>query len=262
MISSDTRALFAEAARVHTRITETCYYTEDALHLFWSGLRTINLGELAGPSPELSRGYAGMGILAGILRLHKLAEAWLRRALELAESLEKPYDLAWVLARDAVYRITVCDWDRAEREIERALSIARRAGDQRQWEEGMSALLFAVAAQGRFGEVIPRGAEVHASASRRGDAQILFWAGQVQAWARVRTGQPAEAVALLRVHGLHKGLPRPGFFDRHREIMGRIASLPREVVRAAVFSALRARDWSMDGRRKRLPVTAPDVRVA
>ena len=72
----------------------------------------------------------------------------------------------------------------------------------------------------------------------------------------------AEAVALLRVHGLHKGLPRPGFFDRHREIMGRIASLPREVVRAAVFSALRARDWSMDGRRKRLPVTAPDVRVA
>jgi tetratricopeptide (TPR) repeat protein len=196
-ISSDTRALFAEAARVHTRITETCYYTEDALHLFWSGLRTINLGELAGPSPELSRGYAGMGILAGILRLHKLAEAWLRRALELAESLEKPYDLAWVLARDAVYRITVCDWDRAESEIERALSIARRAGDQRQWEEGMSALLFAVAAQGRFGEVIPRGAEVHASASRRGDAQILFWAGQVQAWARVRTGQPAEAVALL-----------------------------------------------------------------
>ena len=48
VISSDTRALFAEAARVHTRITETCYYTEDALHLFWSGLRTINLGELAG----------------------------------------------------------------------------------------------------------------------------------------------------------------------------------------------------------------------
>ncbi len=196
-ISSDARALFAEAARVHTRITETCYYTEDALHLFWSGLRTINLGELAGPSPELSRGYAGMGILAGILRLHKLAEAWLRRALELAESLEKPYDLAWVLARDAVYRITVCDWDRAEREIGRALSISRKAGDQRQWEEGMSALLFAVAAQGRFAEVIPQSVEVHASAERRGDAQILFWAGQVQAWAKVRTGHPGEAVSRL-----------------------------------------------------------------
>ncbi|MFO0756934.1 MAG: AAA family ATPase [Byssovorax sp.] len=196
-VSSDARTIAAEAARVHTRITETCYYTEDALHLFWSGFRTINLGELSGPSPELSRGYAGMGILAGIMRIPALAEAWLRRALELAERLDKPYDLAWVLARDAVYRITVCDWTRAETELDRALSITRKAGDQRQWEEGMSVLLFALGAQGRFAELFPAGAEVFASAQRRGDEQILFWAAELQAWARLRVGQPGEAAKLL-----------------------------------------------------------------
>jgi tetratricopeptide (TPR) repeat protein len=38
---------------------------------------------------------------------------------------------------------------------------------------------------------------VQASAQRRGDAQILFWAGQVQAWVKLRMGHPGEAVKLL-----------------------------------------------------------------
>lgn len=63
-----------------------------------------------------------------------------------------------------------------------------------------------------------------------------------------------EAVALLRSHGAHKGLPPPGSFTRHGEIMRRIGALPRDVVREAVFDALANRDWSMDGRRKRIPM--------
>lgn len=68
-----------------------------------------------------------------------------------------------------------------------------------------------------------------------------------------------EAVALLRTHGAHKGLPLPGSFDRHGEIMHRIGALPRDVVRAGVFDALAKRDWSMDGRRKRIPMVNSEV---
>lgn len=67
----------------------------------------------------------------------------------------------------------------------------------------------------------------------------------------------AEAVALLKSHGTNKALPPPGSFDRHGEIMRRVGALPRSVVRAAVFDALAKRDWSMDGRRKRLPMVRP-----
>lgn len=66
-----------------------------------------------------------------------------------------------------------------------------------------------------------------------------------------------ETVALLRRHGMHAGLPRPGFIGRHPEIMRRLGTLPRDTVRAAVFDALAKRDWSMDGRRKRLPIVRP-----
>lgn len=70
----------------------------------------------------------------------------------------------------------------------------------------------------------------------------------------VRMMWATEMVALLRRHGMHGGLSRPGSFDRHSEVARRLATLPRDTLRAAVFDALARRDWSMDGRRKRLPV--------
>lgn len=67
-----------------------------------------------------------------------------------------------------------------------------------------------------------------------------------------------ECVALLRAHGLHKGLWRVGSFHRHADIMARVNTLPRDIVRSAAFAALRQRDWGPV--RKRLPtVTVMEV---
>ena len=53
-----------------------------------------------------------------------------------------------------------------------------------------------------------------------------------------------EALSLLRSHGMHRGARTRGAMSQ------RIATLPREAIRAAVFDALRAREWGPVRKRK------------
>ena len=64
----------------------------------------------AGASPELARGYTNMAVVAGTVPVHLVAEAWLRRAQEVAEHVGNPADLAYVLCRNAVYAAYVARW--------------------------------------------------------------------------------------------------------------------------------------------------------
>lgn len=191
------QSVLAEAARIQTRITETCFYTETPMLLLWSGLRALNLGELSGPSADLARGYIGMGIAAGIMPVHALAEIFCNRALEIAEGIGKPYELAWVLQRYSVYRITVAQWADGEQKLQRAIELAARSGDRRQWEESTGILSTLRACRGRFQEALLGFAEVLVSGRLRGDQQTIFWGAFGQAWTMVRLGRCSEAVELL-----------------------------------------------------------------
>lgn len=193
----DTQSLLAEAARIQTRITETCFYTETPLLLLWSGLRALNLGELSGPSPDLARAYIGMGIAAGIMPLHSVAERFCTRACEIAEEMDKPYELAWVLQRYGVYRITVAQFNDGEQKLLRAVELATRSGDRRQWEESMAILSTLRACRGQFQEALLGFAEVLVSGRLRGDPQTIFWGSFGQAWTMVRLGRSAEAAELM-----------------------------------------------------------------
>jgi serine/threonine protein kinase/tetratricopeptide (TPR) repeat protein len=195
--SEKVREVVTEAARIQTRVTETCFYTEAPMLMFWSGMRALNLGELAGPSPDLARGYIAMGLVAGIIPWHSVAETFCRRALEIAERVGKPYELAWVLQRRSVYRLTVADWQAAEQGLTRAVELSIQAGDRRQWEESMAVLSTARSYQGRFTEGLNGFAEVGVAGRLRGDAQTIFWGVFGQAWTMLRLGRPDEAEALL-----------------------------------------------------------------
>lgn len=191
------QARLAEAARIQTRITETCFYTETPMLLLWSGLRALNLGELSGPSPDLARAYIGMGIAAGIMPLHSLAETFCNRALEIADAIDTPYELAWVLQRYGVYRITVAQWEDGEKQLLRAIELGTRSGDRRQWEESMAIVSTLRACQGRFQEALLGFAEVLVSGRLRGDPQTIFWGSFGQAWTMLRLGRSGEAADLL-----------------------------------------------------------------
>ncbi len=194
----DGRALLLEATRIQARITETCFYTQEALPLVWSGLSMLNLGEPAGPSAGLACGYAVMAAVAGIVPLHSMAEAWSRRAMELVESVGKPYDVAFVLQRVCSYRLWMGEWGVAERGFERLTEIARGVGDQRLLGDAMSCRALAALFRGQHGRVMSILDEIDAWQRRSGDAQLAGGAPIARALMMIRMGFPAAGITLCR----------------------------------------------------------------
>jgi serine/threonine protein kinase/tetratricopeptide (TPR) repeat protein len=238
----DAQAALVEATRIQNRVTETCFYTEEALPMLWSGLRALNLGESAGPSADLARGYLSMGIIARVAGLGTVAESWCGRGVALAEVTAKPYELAWVVQRDGAYRVMIADWKRAAQNAGRALEISEASGDRRQWEESRAILAFVAAYQGRFGEAIGGFAAVHRSGRHRDDRQVMAWGAAAQAWCELRLGRVTEATALLEASlgwSGHGG-PVPDILNGHGLLA--LAHLHRGQRRLARESAERALD--------------------
>jgi serine/threonine protein kinase/tetratricopeptide (TPR) repeat protein len=240
--ATEPTAALVEATRIQNRVTETCFYTEEALPLLWSGLRALNLGESAGPSADLARGYLSMGIIARVAGLGAVAESWCGRGVALAELTAKPYELAWVVQRDGAYRVMIADWKQAEAGSRRALAIAEASGDRRQWEESRAILAFVAAYQGRFGEASGGFAAVHASGRKRDDRQVMAWGAAAQAWCELRLGRVTEATTLLEAAlgwSGHDG-PVPDILNGHGLLA--LAHLHRGERRLARESAERALD--------------------
>jgi len=239
-VPEEARAALTEATRIQNRVTETCFYTEAALPMLWSGLRALNLGESAGPSADLARGYLSMGIIARVAGLGAVAESWCGRGVALAERTAKPYELAWVVQRDGAYRVMIADWARAEQSSRRALGIAETSGDRRQWEESRAILAFVAAYQGQFTEARGGFAEVHASGRHREDRQVMAWGAEAQAWCELRLGRVPEAVTLLEASlgWSGEGGPVPDILNGHGLLA--LAHLYRGERRLARESAERA----------------------
>src|SRR5262245_31738818 len=129
------RTVAAPIGRVQLRLTDACFYSLRLAPLLWSSLRTVNVCEPAGPSPELAQGYVILALLAGAVPLRRLASLWSRRAAAIAEQAGTERDVAWILSRIAVIQIADCDWKGAEAGNRRAVEVAARVGDLRLWEE-------------------------------------------------------------------------------------------------------------------------------
>jgi serine/threonine protein kinase len=196
--SGDARAVLQEALRVHARITEACFYTQESLPLLWSGLSILNLGEPAGPSADLARGYALMAAVAGIVPLHPMAEAWSRRALELVEGVGKPYDVAFVIQRVCSYRLWMADWEVAEAGFRRELAIAKDVHDRRLVCDALSCCAFGAFFRGRHGDLLRWIGEIDALLAQVPDQALALGAPVLRASAVLREGDPHEAMALCR----------------------------------------------------------------
>jgi tetratricopeptide (TPR) repeat protein len=194
--TEDGRAVLLEAMRIHARITETCFYTQDSLLLLWSGLSILNVGEPAGPSPDLARGYALLAPVAGIVPLHSMARAWSRRALALVEDAGKPYDEAFVLLKVSSYRLWMGEWEPARTGFDRVIEIARSVGDQRGLGDALMCRLFGAVFHGQLVRAAELADEAVAWARRVGDAQLRDGIPVFQAWLSLRQGDPARALAL------------------------------------------------------------------
>jgi tetratricopeptide (TPR) repeat protein len=178
------------------RLTESCFYSLEALPLIWSSLRLVNQCEPVGPSPYLAEGYMNLGLLAGVAPLPRLANRWCRRALAIAQEIGSERDVAYVLTRIGLIAMESCRWEEADRHIDRATEVAERVGDVRLWEE-CRCLTGAVSF---FSGQFERGARVFREArrlsQRSGNKQVAGWALMGEADMLMRLGREEEALPL------------------------------------------------------------------
>ena len=211
-------------------VGQLCYFDQDRAIGVYSAVRSLNLAEADGVSPELARALAVMCIACGLVPAHSLAEVYRRRAFEVASGLDDVACRAWVLQLTGMYDLGVGRWDRCRANLEEAVAINRRLGDWRRWEESSGELARLDYYLGHYERSIARFREFGEEAARRGHDQAHAWG----------------------LHGRAKSFFRLGRFDEVSALLDQSLALPREalgggdaILRGGLLAMLHARrrDW-------------------
>jgi len=138
------KEIMLEIARLYELMGRMYFYSNETLPIMYSILHFLNAAEKAGTSPELANAYSGTAVLAGFAQLHKLADAYVNRAIAVAKDVNQPSNLITVDVVTGVYQISVGRWEEVRKRAEEAKAICEELGDSRQW--GDSTVLLAESA--------------------------------------------------------------------------------------------------------------------
>lgn len=186
-----------EAARVFGQLSENYFYLKQNTPLIHVVLRTLNLTERSGLTPELAMAYANMGMLMGVIPIHRFARSYLHRALEAAKKLDLRAPLAYVNLIISLYSLGIGEWDRVQTAIEDAVRLYRELGDQRRLGEALSLKAIRLHFLGQFAQSNQVYGELYQMGEGSGDVQQITWGLDGQATNLMRLGKLKEAAALL-----------------------------------------------------------------
>jgi tetratricopeptide (TPR) repeat protein len=189
------RATYLDAARTYERLTEVYYFANETLLSLYAAIRSLNLAEASGPSPELARAYAPVGTILGFIPAHGLAQMYCRRALEMVRPMNNLSARAWVSLVTGVYYAGLGQWATAHGLFDEVVEVSQRLGDRRRWDDGVTNLVMVNYFQGEFARAEKLADDFHASASSRGDADNQAWALMEKTFCALALGNREAAAA-------------------------------------------------------------------
>jgi class 3 adenylate cyclase/tetratricopeptide (TPR) repeat protein len=195
--STPDQAILLEAARAYEGLTAIYYFAGEALPSLYAAFRSLNLAETAGPSPELARGYASVGVIISFVPIHRLAEAYCRRALNTARQDDNLPAQAWVSLLNGLYDAGVGKWGRAEALLEQVINISKQLGDRSRWIDGAGNLAIIYYFQGKLASSAGLSDEVFVQAKQQEDAFNQAWARRGQVYDNIPQGKFSEALTFL-----------------------------------------------------------------
>lgn len=202
----DTAAELQRVARAYESLVEAFYLDNAPLPCLLSAVRSLNLAELGGPSPELARGYASFGAILGFVPAHRAAEKYFERAIRTAEETDEASARAWVGLAAGVYLIGVGSWEEAARHLTETRDVSERLGDRRRWDDAMQNLAALDFLQGRYGTSLGQAVALHDSATERKDDRGLTVALRRRALCLLATNDLGDmATCVDRLHGFAEG---------------------------------------------------------
>jgi serine/threonine protein kinase/tetratricopeptide (TPR) repeat protein len=198
-----------ESARAFDRLQQGFYYAGDALPMLYACVRTLNLAELARPSPELTIAYANAYAVAGVLPARRLVEVYRRRALENMRAAPDPAAETYFLMLSGVYLTGIGSSTEATTTLSRGLSIAKRLNYARRIREITGALAIGDFLAGNYAAAITRANALHAVAVQN-DPQNECWALLSRAQVLLVQGKVEDALRDVRAAaGLVAALGKP-----------------------------------------------------
>ncbi|GAB4580779.1 MAG: adenylate/guanylate cyclase domain-containing protein [Anaerolineales bacterium] len=186
-----------EAARVYSLLAENYFYLKQNGPLMHAAIRTLNLTERVGQTPELATAYANMGMLMGVIPIHRFARFYFKRALATAQALDLRPPLAYVNLIISLYSLGTGAWDQVHVAIEDAIRLYRELGDQRRLGEALSLKAIRLHFLGQFHASNQVYQELNRMGENSGDIQQITWGLDGQATNLLRLGKLKDALALL-----------------------------------------------------------------
>ncbi len=188
-----------EGARTLERLGQILFFKNEAtVTLLYTSVRGMNLAEKVAPSATLSRLYGNMILGSGMATAHRLARYYRKLALDVAQHIEDPAALSWVLELSSLYHCGIRQWDDAAKEARQAIRLAQSLGDSRRVDECQVMLAHIDCQQGRFRQSAERWLDIYLSAYKRGDVQAQRWGLSGQAENFLPLGRTDEAISYTK----------------------------------------------------------------
>ena len=191
------RNTLLEAAQAYEGLTAVYYFANHNLLTLYAALRSLTLAEAAGPSPELARGYASVGVIAGFIPLHRLSRLYCDKALTMVNRLDDLPAQAWVSLLAGVYYAGVGHWDKAEKWLNTVEQISQTLNDHSRWHDAVGNLAALDYFRGQPERSQQLFADMLASTRRRRDAHNQAWAWRGQVYGLLPTGDFQTALDRL-----------------------------------------------------------------
>jgi tetratricopeptide (TPR) repeat protein len=231
-LSPAEQADLVAVCRAYERLAEASYYSRETLLPLYCVIKILNEAEASGIPAEIARGFAGTGALLGVAPLPRVAEWYLRRALERLGQVDDLTTHEIVQIVVGFYDIGVGKWDSAREQFETVRRVARRLGDRRRLDDAIGNLAELEALSGSFAAAAALAGELEGNAIARNDER---YRAEALAELALTSWQMGEVEPTLRSLGALDTL-MAGELELPDEIRIRVSGL------AALVHADRA-DW-------------------
>lgn len=186
-----------EAARAYEGLTAVYYFANETILSLYAAFRSLNLAEAAGPSPELARGYASVGVIISFIPHHGLAESYCRRALDMARRVDNLPAQTWVSLLAGIFYAGVGHWANAKALLGQVIDISERLGDHNRWDDGAGNQAAVYYLQGNFNQSARLYRDLLPLARQRNDVHNQAWALRGQVYGLLLQGKFDEAQSCL-----------------------------------------------------------------
>jgi len=191
------RAALREASQAYDGLTAVYYFAGETLLSLYAAFRSLNLAEKLGPSPELARGSTAVGAIIGFVPVHRVAQTYCYRAVNMTRKFDDMPAKMWVWLGTGMYYAGVGNWPRAAHLFEQIIDAADRLGDRYRWDDGVGNLAVVKYFQGDLPASAQLWQDTLASARRRNDVHNQAWALRGVVYCLLPQGKFDEAFSAL-----------------------------------------------------------------